>query len=541
MNSIAAAVSAVIIFYVGYVFYAQRIVRIFKPDKNKKTPAFAKYDGVDFVPAKHWSILFGHHFSSIAGAAPVIGPVLALSIWGWAPVFLWIVLGAVFIGGVHDYCSLMISVRHSGRSIADFTKVSVSKSAKVIFLLFAWISLILIISVFANLCARTLALTPSIVLPSIGLIPLAIGVGLLLYAKRFIGKHNQAVITIIGLGGFVLLMILGRRFPFAINTSNPVHFWAVILLIYSYIASILPVNILLQPRDYLSSFLLFAGILFGYAGIIFRGADLKFPAFISFSANTTDMLWPVLFVTVACGAISGFHSLVASGTTSKQLTNEVHGKRIGYGAMIAEGLLAVLALLVVSSVYSDIGSLRQVVDTGGGPVKAFGIAYGEITKGLLGNYGSVFAILALNAFILTTLDTATRIARYLTQELFRVKNRYIATLVVVALSGWLGLSGEWNSIWPVFGAANQLIAAFALIVITSWLLSAKKPVLYTIVPSIFMLITAIAALFLKIVEYGRAGSELLVFICVVLMFMAFVIVYEAGYVGLKSYIKNRLG
>ncbi len=535
MNVLVIIAGTGLIFWAGYVLYASKVVNIFKPDKHKKTPAYTNYDGIDFVPAKHWSMLFGHHFSSIAGAAPVVGPILAISIWGWAPTLLWVLLGTIFIGGVHDYCSLMISVRHKGRSIADFAGDTISNNAKRIFLSFAWVALILIISVFVHLCAKTLVLMPSIVLPSIGLIPLAMIIGVFLYTKKLLKKHNQISVTLLGLVCLGILIRLGLTYPISLNYAHPIHVWSIILLVYAYFASIAPVQILLQPRDYLSSFLLFAGLGLGYIGLILYKPSMNFPAFIGFSDETAGMLWPVLFITVACGAISGFHSLVASGTTSKQLPNEIYAKRIGYGGMVAEGFLAVLAILVVAVAYSKVGNLRGIVNTGGGPITAFAFGFGEITKGFLGESGPLLAVLILNAFIFTTLDTATRIARYITQELFCVKNRYIATLVVVALSGWLGLSGEWNEVWPLFGAANQLIAALALIVITSWLLATRKPVIYTIVPTIFMLITTIAALLSKISEYIQVKNILLAVIAVVLMFLAFVVLYEAVFVAIRNY------
>ncbi len=539
MNSLAIVAGAGFVFWAGYVIYADKIVAIFKPNENRKTPARANYDGVDFVPVKHWSILFGHHFSSIAGAAPVIGPVLAVSIWGWAPTLLWVVLGTVFIGGVHDYCSLMISVRHKGRSIADFAGDTISRNAKMIFLSFAWVTIILVISVFVHLCAKTLVIMPSIVAPSIGLVPLSIAVGFLLYTKRLLAKHNQISVTILGLAGFLGLIWLGQKYPISVTLENPVHFWSVILLVYAYFASIMPVNILLQPRDYLSAFLLFAGLGLGYIGVISHQPNLTFPAFVSVTNDTKYMLWPVLFITVACGAISGFHSLVASGTTSKQIANEVHGKRIGYGGMVTEGFLAVLALLVVAAAYSNADNLKGVVNGAGGPIAAFGFGYGRITENFLGGFGSIFAVLILNAFIFTTLDTATRIARYITQELFRIKNRYMATLIIISLSGWLGISGEWNEVWPLFGAANQLIAALALIVISSWLLSTKKPVIYTIAPTVFMLLTTITALVLKILTYVREGNMLLSAVALVLMILAFVVLYEAVFITMRNHRRRQ--
>ena len=271
------------------------------------------------------------------------------------------------------------------------------------------------------------------------------------------------------------------------------------------------------------------GVLFGYAGIFITQPDVNFPAFLGWSGGPDKLsLWPVLFVTVACGAVSGFHSVVASGTTSKQITNEKHARRIGYGAMLAEGILAMMALLVIAAAFKDRNVLSEVVQNGAGPVGAFGMGYNEVTKRFLGSFGGVFAIMILNGFILTTLDTATRIARYLTQELFRIKNRYAATIIVVALAGWLGLSGQWNEIWPIFGSANQLIAALALIVATSWLLSRRKPVLYTLIPMFFMLFTTTAALVLKIIEYAKNESMLLLGVASVLLCLAFFVLFEAG-------------
>lgn len=531
MNSLAVIAFAGVLFWLGYVIYAEKVQKLFKPDRHRKTPAYTQSDGVDFVPAKHWSVLFGHHFASIAGAAPIVGPVLAVSIWGWAPALLWVVLGTVFIGGVHDYCSLMISVRHKGNSIADFAEQTISRNAKFIFLGFVWVTLILIISVFVYLCAKTMVVSPEIVVPSLGLIPIAILAGVLLYSK----KAPQIWVTLLGLAGLGYLISLGSRLPIRLAVADPIRAWSILLLIYAYIASVLPVQVLLQPRDYLSSFLLLAGLLFGYIGVIAHNPTLNFPAFLGWSGKSQSMLWPALFVTVACGAISGFHSLVASGTTSKQLPNEIYVKRIGYGGMVTEGLLATLAILVVACAYTHAAEFRAAVTSGGGPIAAFGYGYGRVTESFMGSFGGLFAVLILNAFILTTLDTATRIGRYLTQELFRVRNRYFATLLVVALSGWLGLSGEWNEIWPIFGAANQLIAALALIVITSWLLSTHKPIRYTLPPTIFMLVTTIGALVLKIIEYLKGQTIMLLLISLALLFLAFVVLYEAIYVGVRNY------
>ena len=523
MNSIFIILVSGGLFILGYVIYSKKIEKILKIDPKRKTPAYKKYDGVDYVPAKHWSMLFGHHFASIAGAAPIIGPVLALSIWGWGPTVLWIVLGSIFIGGMHDYASLVISVKHNGTSIADIAKDAISRNARIVFLLFLWLTLILIISVFVHICAKTFVVKPEIVIPSLGLIPIAIVVGFLLYKLKF----HQPTVTVLGLVLLAGAMFVGRFYPVILG-DNALKVWSVVLLAYAFLASVTPINILLQPRDYIASFLLLFGLAFGYAGIFLTRPEINFPAFLGWSGGQNLQLWPILFVTVACGAISGFHSVVASGTTSKQLENEKDARKIGYGGMLAEALVAVMAVLVVACAFNDKKLLQEVVEKGAGPIAAFGIGYSEVTKGFLGSFGGVFAVLILNGFILTTLDTATRIGRYITQELFRIKNRYAATIIIVALAGWLGISGEWNEIWPIFGAANQLIAALALIVASSWLLSRRRAVFYTLVPMLFMLVTATGALIVKIFEYKTTGNNLLLTVSAVLLCLAGFILFEAA-------------
>jgi carbon starvation protein len=524
MNSLIIAVIAIIMFYVGYRFYSRIFVKLYSVSEETVTPAHKNYDGVDYVPAKNWVILFGHHFASIAGAAPVIGPILALSIWGWGPAILWIIIGSIFIGGVHDFGSLVLSVKREGRSIADITENIISRRAKLFFASFVWLTLILVIAVFVYLCARTLTFEPKIVIPSIGLIAVAIVVGYLLYNV----KTNQVAVTLLGLAGIILLILLGKKFPVKIAAENPQLLWGYILLIYCFIASITPVQILLQPRDYLSAYLLIFGLLFGYVGILVSRPNVSMPFFTGWQLRDNAM-WPMLFVTVACGAISGFHSLIASGTTSKQISSEIHSRRIGYGAMLAEAAVAVMAILVVAAGLKNHAELTGFLAEGGsGPIGAFGHGYGIITNSILGGIGGFFAIVILNAFILTTLDTATRIGRYLTHELFGIKNRYLATLIVVVLSGWLGLSGNWSKIWPIFGAANQLVAALALLVITMWLLSRNTRIIYTAIPCVFMLLTTIGALVYKIPKYFSNKDIILGVISVALLVIAIYMLYEVS-------------
>ena len=522
MNSLIIVTGCGVLFLFGYAVYSRLVERIFKIDPKRKTPAYRKYDGVDFVPAKHWSILFGHHFASIAGAAPIVGPILAISIWGWGPALVWVVLGTVFIGGIHDFCSLIISVRHDGSSVADVAEDVISKRAKVVFLAFVWLTLILVISVFVNICARTFVVKPEIVIPSVGLVPIALVAGVMLYRLKF----RQPITTVLALAMLAGAIFLGKLYPVALG-KNALMIWNIALFAYAFVASIMPVNILLQPRDYLSSFLLVLGIAFGYAGIFMTQPELNFPMFLGWAPKESLRLWPILFVTVACGAVSGFHSIVASGTTSKQITNEKDDRKIGYGAAIAEGILAVMAVILIAAAFSDKLMLKEVVEKGAGPVGAFGIGYSEITKGFLGVFGGLFAMIVLNSFILTTLDTATRICRYLTQELFKIKSRFTATAIVVALSAWLGLSGAWSEIWLIFGSANQLIAALTLIVITSWFLSKKKVVMYTLVPAVFMLVTAMGALVSRSIEYANGGKNILFIFTIVLMALGVFVLLEA--------------
>lgn len=520
MSALFIAALSILIFGLGYLFYGSRLQHLFGADPQRKTPAHTKFDGIDYVPAKHWTVLFGHHFASIAGAGPIIGPVIAVAIWGWGPALLWIVLGTIFIGGVHDYGSLMLSVKHDGFSVGEVAEGLISRKARTVFVAFIWLSLILVVAVFVYLCAQTLASEPRIVIPSLGLIFVAILVGYLLYIR----KLNLVLVTILGLILLAGLLFVGARFPMGF-TKQTVVFWSFILLVYCYAASVAPVHILLQPRDYLSSYLLVAGIAFGYAGLFLSRPHLNTPFFVGWNASL-GYLWPMMFVTVACGAVSGFHCLIASGTSSKQLANERDAKKIGYGGMVVEGIVAVMALLAVAGGIASWEELSAIIKRSDGPIGAFGAGYDVIARPLLGGYGGLIAITILNAFILTTLDTATRIGRYLTEELFGIKNRFLATFIIVILGGWLALSGKWNTIWPIFGASNQLVAALALLVISCWMLSRKQPTLYTLIPCLFMFITTVGALIYQFVVFSKAKDRLLAAVAVVLLALAGYVVFE---------------
>ncbi len=516
MSSIFIVIIALVLFFWGYLFYARKLERLWQIDPKRSTPAYSKYDSVDYIPARNRLVLFGHHFSAIAGAGPIVGPVIAVMLWGWLPALLWVVLGTLFIGGVHDFGSLITSVREGGSSVADIAEHAISKRAKILFSLFVWLALILVIAVFAYLCADSFVKEPKIVLPSLGLIPVAMLVGYFLYHLRV----ESALATIFGLVCLVALTALGLAWP--INGS--LNLWLLVLFVYCYFASVMPVNILLQPRDYLSSFFLFFGVGAGYLGLFWLRPKMIMPCYLKFN-TAQGYLWPALFVTIACGAVSGFHSLIASGTSSKQLANERHAKGIGYGGMVMEGVVAIMAIITAAILFgrtSDFGALLRSA----GPIAIFGKGYGLMTSNILGNYGTFIAVTILNAFILTTLDAATRISRYLSEELFRIKNRFLSTLLIIILSGALAFSGKWQKLWPAFGASNQLVAALALFVLSCWLMSKNKTTKFTLLPAFFMLITTVAALFFQMLGYFRQRDLLLLGVTILLMLLAGFMVYE---------------
>ncbi len=526
INAFYLMLAVILTFILAYRSYIRKIENIWQIDPERPTPAATRFDGVDFLPAKNWLVLFGHHFSSIAGAGPIIGPVIACYLWGWGPSLLWVVLGSIFLGCIHDFGSLIISVREEGITIGEIASRSISRKAKLILSVFTWLALILVIAVFAYLGAKTLVTQPEIVVPSLGIIPLAVLVGLGLY--RF--KWPATPVTAAGLVLLAGLIITGKSFPVKLPGDSQTA-WIIVLFVYCFFASITPVNILLQPRDYLSSFLLFGGLLVGMTGIAVNQPVMPASnAFIRFD-SPVGLLWPMMFITIACGANSGFHCLISSGTTSRQLPNERFAKRIGAGGMLMEGLLAAMVIVIVIGGFS-MDAFHAHISGKTDPVTIYGTGFGNITRSFLGPWGMFFALTILNVFILTTLDSATRITRYISEELFRIKNRYLATLIVIVFSAFLALGKDstnvplWQKIWPAFGASNQLVAALALLVITSWLLSKDKPVRYALFPALFMLVTSLTALIFQLTAYWKHREYTLIVISLILVLSALVLAGE---------------
>lgn len=502
------------LYFIGYRFYAGRLdSELIHPDVKRVTPALEQNDGVDYVPSKPL-VLFGHNFASIAGAGPVIGPIIAMHHFGWAITLVWILLGNVFIGAVHDYLTLMVSVRNRGSSIADIAESTMGYRAKAVFAIFLVLAMLLVIAVFGVVAAKTLIAQPEMVFPTFAIIPVSVILGWCIYKKNF----NLKMASLIAVLAVILNIYIGFQIPLSLPEEgvmgfSPLIFWFIVLMIYAGIASILPVQILLQPRDYLSTYILFGSMALAILGLLWVGPELNTPAWRGAMSEGQGPVWPMLFVLVACGAVSGFHSLVAGGTTSKQLANEMQGKIISYGGMLTEGVVAVVTVLLVG------GGLYWVAPQGGGIdmtqlgfretlqsggwILAFGNGFGNIVHQMLPflsfTFASMIAVLALNTFVLTTLDTAVRITRFLVQEslgdkVFVFKNKYVVTVTVVFAAYLIGATDGWQKIWPIFGATNQLIAAVALFVVATWLMAVKKPTQYVLYPAIFMVVTTIGAL-----------------------------------------------
>lgn len=523
-----------VLFTVAFFTYGRFLERRLEIDDSRPTPCHTDYDGVDRVPA-HPAVLFGHHFSSIAGAGPIVGPIIAAVAFGWAVPLVWVLTGAIFIGGVHDFCALVASVRDRGRSIADIARGSMSPLAYRLLLLFMWLALVYVLTVFTDLTATTFVEDGGVATSSWLFLLLAICFGLSVYRLKIpVLWASLIFVPLVFLATWVgqLIPIPSAEIGSALGL-NPLKAWSVVLILYCCVASVTPVWILLQPRDYLSSFLLYASMLLGLLGILFGGFDVQFPAFITWQSPELGPLFPIVFITVACGACSGFHSLVASGTSSKQLNRESDARTVGYGAMLVEGLVAVIALATVMMLSADDPLKSKPPLT----VYGTGISHFAAVIGIPHKLGFAFGLLALSTFILTTLDTATRLGRYIVEEFFGLKPgpaRYLATLATLALPTVFALitlkdaQGQpipaWKAIWPVFGATNQLLAGLTFLVLVAWLRRTKRKTGFIWLPLLFMTAATLYALVLLIQQYG---GSLIGVVAMVLMAMAVLMIIEA--------------
>lgn len=529
MSGMVLLLGSSAIFFIAYITYGSWLSKKWGIDPARKTPAHTQRDGVDYVPTKP-IVLLGHHFSSIAGAGPIVGPITA-AVFGWVPVVLWVLIGSIFFGGVQDYGSLVASLRHKGQTIGEIIDATIGRRGKFLFSIFAWLTLIVVLAAFANIVAATFVASPQSATSSMLFILLAVVFGLAVYR----GGAPLGVSSVLGLLALVGCMYLGHQFPIALSKNA----WIGILMAYIFVASIAPVWILLQPRDYLNSFLLYAMILFAFVGIVLYQPEMKLAPVTSFDMGQGNLLFPMLFVTVACGAISGFHSLVGSGTSSKQLDNEKDAKAIGYGSMLIEGVLAVIAIIAAGYVGGD--KLAELLKAGG-PVNVFADGVGVfMTKfGFSFAVAKGFVALTISAFALTTLDTATRLGRFIFQEMFTqvneetgevkasiLANPYVATLITIGVSAYMA-TGSYTTIWPIFGAANQLLAALALLAIAVWLKSANMDCGMVVVPMVFMFAVTLTAL-VQLIYSSIVGGNLLVASLSVFLFVLSLALAWEGY------------
>ncbi|MBI3947449.1 MAG: carbon starvation protein A [Armatimonadetes bacterium] len=548
MSLLVVALVAIAIYIAGYVLYGGFLSRVFGVDDKRVTPAVRINDGVDHVPTSP-PILLGQHFASIAAVAPIVGPIVAGLAHGWVPGLLWILLGAVFIGGTHDFAALIASIRHEARSVGELVRQYISPTGYILFLAFVWLSLTYVVVVFADLTAAAFVAPeygPGVATSSMLYLLLAAAMGLALYKARV----PLWLATLIFLPLVCLVIWGGQKIPVEVPAiaGSPAKTWDLIILGYCFVASIIPLWLLMQPRGYLGSFFLYAMFAAGLIGIFLGGATIQFPARLSsplfgFTVGGTPPVFPLLFTTIACGACSGFHALVSSGTSSKQLRRERDARPVAYGAMLLEGIVAVVALSTVMMLAPGDARLKLAPDE----IYARGLAQFLGVIGIPVGVAITFGKLAFATFIYDTLDVATRLGRYVLQELTGWKGRRgavlatLGTLLVPAIAVFYTLSGPdgkplplWKVFWPVFGASNQLLAALALVGLTVWMRAEGRQWVITAVPALFMAVITLWSLALQAYEATTLRpSPIIAASALVLIALAVVVLYQ----GVRAFLR----
>jgi len=546
VESVIIALGAFAAYFIAYHTYGKFLARkIFVLDEKAVTPAVEVNDGKDYIPTK-LEVLFGHHYTSIAGTGPIVGPAIGI-IWGWVPALVWVLLGSIFMGAVHDFGAVVISARHQGKSIGDIAGTVISRRVQIMFLIIVFFCLLIVIAVFCLVIASLFSMFPQSVIPIWMEVPIALVIGHLVYRRNM----KALPLSIIGVILLYAFVVVGAYVPIempSIGPFGPLVIWTVILLIFdAFIASVLPVWRLLQPRDYINGHELFVVLFILTLAVFASRPEIVAPA-IDLHPSGAPPIWPFIFITIACGAISGFHSLVGSGTTSKQLSNEKHALAIGYGGMLLEGVLAVLVIIAVAggiglagegglagaeawrehySSWSAAGSL-------GKKVGAFvtGSSNMLVALGIPRNIGITIMGVFVASFAATTLDTATRLQRYVISELasgLKLKpltNMYAASALAVVSAGVLALGKGGGKgglmLWPLFGATNQLLACLALLVVTVYLKRKGKPTVFTLVPMLIMLVITGFAMGHNLVQFYGAGAKSLH----LFLISAFIVVLE---------------
>jgi len=547
MNGLVVMLIAIVVLGAGYLIYGRWLAKTWGIDPEAKTPAYELRDGVDYEPADT-QVVFGHQFASIAGAGPINGPIQA-AVFGWVPVLLWLLIGGVFFGAVQDFAAMYASVKNKGRTIGYIIEQYIGKFGKKLFLLFCWLFCILVVAAFADVVDGTfmgfaedgskIIANGSVAMTSVLFIFEAVVLGFILkYAK--LGKAvNTALAVVLLVAG----VVIGLNFPIFIDKGT----WQIIVFIYIAIASVTPVWALLQPRDYLNSYLLVIMIVMAVVGVIVTNPSINLPAFTSFYIEGTGTMFPILFVTIACGAVSGFHSLVASGTASKQINNEKAMLPVSYGAMVLESLLGVISLIAVAS-FATGAAAEAGYNT---PPQIFAGAVANFLSELGLPHNVIFTLinLSVSAFALTSLDSVARIGRLSFQELFLdsdikdeemplwrkvVTNKYFATFMTLIFAYILAKAG-YKNIWPLFGSANQLLSALALIACAVYLKRTNRKGWMLWLPMIIMLgvtMTALVQRILALVKDLTAGNILQLAFAVSLMILGLIVAVE----GLKKLV-----
>ncbi|MCH2109336.1 MAG: carbon starvation protein A [Polyangiaceae bacterium] len=545
MNAAWVCLGGLLTFALGYRFYGRLLARVlFALREDEPVPAHERADGIDFVATKK-PVLFGHHYASIAGAAPIIGPAIAV-VWGWVPAVLWILIGSVTMGAVHDFSVLVLSIRHRGESVGQISKSVISERARPLFLLLIFVLVMVVIAVFAKAIASLFIQYPGSVLPVNFQIVVAIGIGFFCYKKgvRLLWPSLLALVAL------YYLIFLGEDFPLSLSPLVAPEAqsltWIVLLLIYSFVASVIPVWVLLQPRDYINSHQLFVGLFAMIVGVFIAQPQIVAPAF-STPPDDAPSILPFLFVTIACGAISGFHGLVSSGTTSKQLDRATDAPLIGYGSMLGEGLVALLATLAVSAGIADwAGHYHSFAAASSGGIGVFveGAAHFVEALGRPTGVGQVMIAVMVISFAATSLDTGVRIQRYILSELGGLygvgflENRYVAGLFAVLPPLALCISGTEGALWPLFGATNQILAGLSLVVVTVWLYKTGRPILYTLIPMVFVLLVAGASMAGNIARYFTQEKYLLVVVGGIVLGLQLLVVAE-GWAAVRRFQRQR--
>jgi carbon starvation protein len=515
MNAALILILVAVWFYFGYRIYGRFIEKRIRVSDKNKTPASIKKGDSDFSPAKE-PLLIGHHFEAIAGAGPIIGPILAISYFGWLPVILWISLGSVLIGAMHDYISLIASVRNRAEGVSNIVKKTLNSRAGTLFAVMIVITLVLIVTVFSVSTAESIANKTELIIPLITINIVAIIFG---YCVEKL-KWDYKILTLLSLIVIFLSVWAGIKYPINLSFLSPIMLRNVLItliMIYAGIASIVPVWILLRPRDFLSAIHLSLLLLLGIVSVLIVHPSINAPAYIPGGALP---LWPILFITVACGAVSGFHGLIASGTTSKQLAKESHGRAVGYGGMLLEATLAIFVTIVAIAGLnwgSSLGAGIQTFQTelGKGWIVLFSSGYGNIVSQvgipfITFSVASLIGGLMVNQFILTTVDSSARIGRFIISEslIIKLKKKKIFVTLLILVPAWLiAVTNSYETLWRLFGTSNQLIASITMMGIAAFFISKKTNVKFIVIPAVLVLITTLSALVFLTFRHGGYVSE----------------------------------